>query len=75
MLTFAQFIRNLRTFVVKSALSRLRAFWEALLAKIWWGEAQKHFKGPGAQRTLGIEYFDLLNTAENCGMDLLKLLH
>ena len=47
MLTFAQFIRNLRTFVVKSALSRLRAFWEALLAKIWWGEAQKHFKGPG----------------------------
>ena len=47
MLTFAQFIRNLRTFVVKSALSRLRAFWEALLAKIWWGEAQKHFKGLG----------------------------
>ena len=47
MLTFAQFIRNLRTFVVKSALSRLRTFWEALLAKIWWGEAQKHFKGPG----------------------------
>ena len=49
MLTFAQFIRNLRTFVVKSALSRLRAFWEALLAKIWWGEAQKHFKGPGLE--------------------------
>ena len=22
-------------------------FGEALLAKIWWGEAQKHFKGPG----------------------------
>ena len=47
MLTFAQFIRNLRTFVVKSALSRLRAFWGALLAKILWEGAHKHFKGPG----------------------------
>ena len=24
-------------------------FGEALLAKIWWGEAQKHFKGPGLE--------------------------
>ena len=41
------FIIDSRTFVAKSALSRLRAFWGALLAKIWWEGAQKHFKGPG----------------------------
>ena len=41
------FILDSRTFVVKSALSRLRAFWGALLAKSWWEGAQKHFKGPG----------------------------
>ena len=41
------FILDSRTFVAKSALSRLRAFWGALLAKIWWEGAQKHFKGPG----------------------------
>ena len=51
------FILDSRTFVAKSALSRLRAFWGALLAKIWWEGAQKHFKGPGvnfqrAQATL-----------------------
>ena len=41
------FILDSRTFVAKSALSRLRALWGALLAKIWWEGAQKHFKGPG----------------------------
>ena len=30
------FILDSRTFVAKSGLSRLRAFWGALLAKIWW---------------------------------------
>ena len=40
-------ILNSRTFVAKSALSQLRAFLGALLAKIWWEGAQKHFKGPG----------------------------
>ena len=39
------FILDSRTFVAKSALSR---FWGALLAKIWWEGAQKHFKGPGS---------------------------
>ena len=48
MLTFAQFIRNLRTFVVKSALSRLRALWEALLAKIWWGAGWHKLREPGS---------------------------
>ena len=43
------FILDSRTFVAKSALSRLRAFLGALLAKIWWEGAQKHFKGPGCQ--------------------------
>ena len=41
------FILDSRTFVAKSAFSRLRAFWGALLAKIWWEGAQKHFKGLG----------------------------
>ena len=41
------FLLDLRTFVVKSALSRLRAFWGALLAKILWEGAHKHLKGPG----------------------------
>ena len=41
------FILDLRTFVAKSALSRLRAFVGALLAKIWWEGARKHFIGPG----------------------------
>ena len=43
------FLLDLRTFVVKSALSRLRAFWGALLAKILWEGAHKHFKGPGGE--------------------------
>ena len=42
---------DLRTFVAKSGLSRLRAFWGALLAKIWWMGAQKHFSG---QRDSGL---------------------
>ena len=46
------FILDSRTFVAKSALSRLRAFWGALLAKIWWEGAQKHFKGPGLMVTV-----------------------
>ena len=41
------FILDSRTFVAKSALSRLRAFCGALLAKMWWEGAQKHLKGPG----------------------------
>ena len=41
--TFTQFILDLCTFIANSALSRLRAFWGALLAKIWWEGAQKHF--------------------------------
>ena len=45
------FILDSRTFVAKSGLSRLRAFWGALLAKIWWMGAQKHFSG---QRDSGL---------------------
>ena len=41
------FTFDLRTFVAKSALLWLRAFWGALLPKIWWWGAQKHFQGPG----------------------------
>ena len=41
------FILDSRTFVAKSALSRLHAFWGTLLVKIWWEGARKHFKGPG----------------------------
>ena len=44
-------IIDLRTFVAKSPLPRLRAFVGALLAKIWWEGAQKHFKGPGLGRS------------------------
>ena len=44
--TLTKSILDLRTFVANSALSRLRAFWGALLAKIWWEGAQKHFIGP-----------------------------
>ena len=36
----------LRTFTVNSALSQSCGFWEALLAKIWWLGAHKHFIGP-----------------------------
>ena len=36
---------DLRTFVTNSALSRLRAFWGALFAKIWWQGALKHLNG------------------------------
>ena len=45
------FILDSRTIVAKSALSRLRAFRGALLAKMWWEGAQKHFKGPGRRGT------------------------
>ena len=48
------FILDSRTFVAKSGLSRLRAFWGALLAKIWWEGAQKHFKGPGDKVSWGL---------------------
>ena len=37
-------------------------FGEALLAKIWWGEAQKHFKGPGMTLTCTPRYLDHPNT-------------
>ena len=43
-----QLIFDLRTFVANSTLSRLRAFGGALLAKIWWEGARKHFIQPGA---------------------------
>ena len=42
-----QLIFDLRTFVANSTLSRLRAFGGALLAKIWWEGARKHFIRPG----------------------------
>ena len=38
---------DLRTFVVNSAFTLLRAFWGALLAKTLWRGAQKQFNGPG----------------------------
>ena len=41
------FILDSRTFVAKSALSRLHAFWGALLAKMWWEGAQKILKDRG----------------------------
>ena len=41
------FILDSRTFVAKSALSRLRALWGALSAQIWCVGAQKHFDRPG----------------------------
>ena len=37
---------DLHTFVANSALSQLRTFWRALLAKIWWRGGLKHFNGP-----------------------------
>ena len=43
-----QLIFDLRTFVANSTLSRLRAFGGALLAKIWWEGARKHFIRPGS---------------------------
>ena len=49
--TLTQFLLNLRNFAANIALSRLRAFWGALLAKIWWMGAQKHFSG---QRDSGL---------------------
>ena len=48
------FILDLRAFVAKSALSQSRAFGGALLAKIWWEGAQKHFKGPGVPNSIDI---------------------
>ena len=45
-----QLIFDLRTFVANSTLSRLRAFGGALLAKIWWEGARKHFIPPGLTR-------------------------
>ena len=33
-------------FIANSALSRVRALWGVLLAKIWWRGALKHFNGP-----------------------------
>ena len=42
-----QLIFDLRTFVANSTLSQLRAFGGALLAKIWWEGARKHFIRPG----------------------------
>ena len=47
--TLTQSLLNLRNFVANLALSRLFAFWGALLAAIWWRGAQKHFSGPGQQ--------------------------
>ena len=54
------FILDSRTFVAKSGLSRLRAFWGALLAKIWWEGARKHFKGTGVN--LWCQYLVSTNT-------------
>ena len=45
-----QFIFDLRPFVANSTLSQLRAFWGALLAKIWWEGARKHFIRPGCEQ-------------------------
>ena len=49
--TLTQSFLNLRNFVANWALSRLRAFWGALFAVIWWRGAQKRFSGPGHHRT------------------------
>ena len=46
-INLTQSILDLRTLVAKSILSQLRAFLGALLAKILWVGAQKHFKGLG----------------------------
>ena len=40
-------------FFASSALSQLRAFWETLLAKIWWWGALEHFNAPGSQWKYG----------------------
>ena len=45
-----QFILGLRNLVAKSDLSRLRAFGRHIYARMWWLEAQKHLRGPGAPR-------------------------
>ena len=59
LLTLTQVFLNLHNFVANLALSRLRAFGGALLAKIWWRGAQKHFSGPGLYIKLYNCYFDL----------------
>ena len=49
-LWFKWFKSNLldsNNFVANSTLSQLHSFWGALLAKIWWWGALKHFNGPG----------------------------
>ena len=46
-INLTQSILDLRNLVAKSTLSRLRAFLGALLAKILWVGAPKHFKGLG----------------------------
>ena len=46
-ITFTQFILDLHTFVTKSALSCLRAFWGALLAKNLVGGGTKIFYTAG----------------------------
>ena len=51
--TSTQSFLNLRNFVANLALLRLRAFWGALLAEIWWRGAQKHLGGPGLKRRIG----------------------
>ena len=44
-----QSLLNLRNFAANLALLRLRAFWGALLAEIWWRGAQELFSGPGGE--------------------------
>ena len=45
--TLTQFLLSLRNFAANLALSRLHAFWGALLAKIWRRGARKHISGQG----------------------------
>ena len=56
-----QLIYDLRTFVANSTLSRLRAFGGALLAKIWWEGARKHFIRPGLRRSSAVSLQTMVN--------------
>ena len=59
MFTLTESFLNLRNFVANLALSRLCAFWGALLAEIWWRGAQKHFSGPG----VGMSHMNMCDVA------------
>ena len=61
--TFTHSLLNLRNFAANLALLRLRAFWGALLAEIWWRGAQNILVDRASGCTLFLQSAELVSSA------------